>query len=464
MKHGKVGVMGFGDRVWLSAASVLGAVVLLVLLWAGVQPPYTAGAAMGPAADDTATATATMTDTATATATTTATATLTSTPTDTPTATATPTPTPTPTETPGVAVISGRAEYTPGYAWPGRLLTYTTVISNSGAGPAPEVLYFQGVPAAGDFITATGAFPVNGDQSPERVVGVTWVGPLAAGEAHTVTLVVRPTWASVAGVLLASEAGAYVGGMPLWSTTFTVWVGRARVCVPGEYLNWDAPIPTPTRTPTATSTPTATRTPTHTPTPTATSTGTHTATPTATSTATTQLLVVTALPVYIVSTGSTVTQSFNGTGQLQAAPSSYPLWIGRTHLTSFQIFDTHRTFLSFPTNLAPGAQVISATLVFTRLDRFDDDTWAVHRGLWTTHPATTTDWLDWEPVPLVTFEEIWSNYGDPIPVDLPPAAVELGPWTRMLVRSLNDAIQLPVDGAKYFDFAQIVTLYVTYRP
>lgn len=348
------------------------------------------------------------------------------------------------------------------------------------------------------------------------LTALAWLAPLPSAQASVAAGGVRVS--GPAAVLLSTETETPTATGTLTATatltaTLTPTATDTETPTPTATAGMSAtltetPTETETATPTDTETPTATATDTQTATatatgtltPTATSTGTATATvtpsatatphtqaliilpmfynwdpwpatptPTATSTPTqtptAQFLEVVAEPAYIVSSGTTVTESYSGTGSLTVAPAWNPLWIGRTHWPSVPMYSTHRTFLSFPTGLPAGSEVISATLVFTRLGRFDDDDWAIHRGLWTTHPATTTDWLAWDPAAIVTFEELpWTVSGDPIPVTLPPQAIEVGPWTRLLVRSLHDDVALPYEGGKYFDFTRTVMLYVSYRP
>lgn len=89
------------------------------------------------------------------------------------------------------------------------------------------------------------------------------------------------SWSAVSGQSIVSPDGRYLQYRLLLSTSNSLQSPEVQ-----EIVLTNAPIPTPTSTPTSTPTPTATNTPTSTPTPTATATATPTATPTPTATAT----------------------------------------------------------------------------------------------------------------------------------------------------------------------------------
>lgn len=402
----------------------------------------------------TVTSTPTATETPTATGTPTVTDTSTATPTDTSTPTPTNTSTPTPTPT-GVPSLTGAGWYSPGYAWPGQLLTYTVVLTNTGQ-DLPDVLYFQGVPDATEFITVTGAFPVHGEFQPERIAGVNWVGALAAGEAHTVTLVIRPEFGSLSSPFLVSEAGGYVSGAPLWLRSFAIPNGRGRIYVPGTLNNWAGATPPPTSTPTATRTPTRTSTPspTHTPTP--------TSTPTQR-----PILVASATPIWrnFVSSGNTPEQAYSGTGTFDEYPRTWEIYIGRDRLGTQ--YGVERLFMGFDLPGVAGGEVITAQLVFNRGYYFDPDVYSFHIGLWATDPATYTNWLQWSPSAVATLDAsqyLWTQPGNPITIPLPATSINTAGPTRLLVRSQQDNIGLTYNGQYLFNMRQAITMTVYYRP
>jgi hypothetical protein len=413
---------------------------------------------------ETPTATGTISATVTETPTPTETATATETATPTETATSTETPTPTATATPA-PVLTGTASYAPGYAWPGRAFTYTVVVTNAGA-DLPGVSYFQSVPQASDFITVTGAFPVNGLmpgdahelREPERVVGVLWIGPLAAGAAHTVTLTVAPMWEAIPLIFLHSEAGAYVDGVQRWGHVFQPPVARSRLYVPADVHNWNGPVPTPTATPTRTPTrtPTATRTPTWTPT------RTPTRTPTSTTPTPTPTFISTRLATYswIVSSGATADEAYNGTGTITVWPQSFAeLYVGRVHFPG--LYEVRRAFLAFDTAQIGSRPVLSSSVTFVRLSSFQDGDYTLHQGLWQADPAQAGAWTQWNSTVITGFNPLnypFSNAGDPITVVLPPAAINrLGP-TRLLWRAHADNIGLGYSGSEMFGMSNIITL------
>jgi hypothetical protein len=171
-----------------------------------------------------------------------------------------------------------------------------------------------------------------------------------------------------------------------------------------------------------------------------------------------------ALPAYIVSIGRTVTESYQG-GQIYVyRPQDY-IWLhaGRVHIQDQSpVYVTERGYLSFDTRALAG-RVLSATLALRVGFSADHDTYGLHRGLWTRHPATGTNWLDWEPQPLFEFDP-FPYYNAPVTYTIPSAAVRPGEWTALLVRSENDHLALPFSGRRVFAFRQAITLTVTFQP
>jgi hypothetical protein len=177
-----------------------------------------------------------------------------------------------------------------------------------------------------------------------------------------------------------------------------------------------------------------------------------------------QVWVATALPAYMIGTGSTITQAYNGTS-LQVYHQHYWMYSGRTQAPGY--YAVMRTYNSWDTSGLQASQVLTAQLIFQCNGAFYiDDRFAVHPGLWATAPATGTDWLLWDPTPLVTFHrDDFPNWGtEPITVTLPPNAVNLNGWTELMVRGLHDYEEMPYNGTSVFGYYGTITMTVTYQP
>ncbi len=167
---------------------------------------------------------------------------------------------------------------------------------------------------------------------------------------------------------------------------------------------------------------------------------------------------------YIVSAADTVTKSVEGGRVKIFEPGSYQwAYVGRVHIPFIHYYEAERSYLSFDTSPVVG-EVLTTTLTFVAGADFSLGRYAVHRGQWTNHPATVTDWSLWDAEPLITFDRTGYVPYTPMTYTLPADAVTQGGWTRLVVRSANEMTELPNGGGAGLYHDKVVTLTVHYQP
>lgn len=357
------------------------------------------------------------------------------------------------------------------------LLLASAAAASGGAAtwPGARVVRSYGVLTATETLTATATFTATNTPTPTGTAAVS----ATETATPTDTATPEPTTTDTPEATPTDTATATPSDTPTPTSTSTstetetptpTATGTPRVYelyVPAVFLNWSRPLPYrqyivallcnwEAPTPVPTSTPTLTPTPLTTATPTPSNTNTPTPRPT-------QVWMGTGVWNNFLSWGDTPAQAYYGTGEIQPAPPDGTSFTGRSHIGNYGVM---RTFLGYNPPLA-GSEVVSAQLTFVRGYTFERDIYGFHRGLWASDPATTTNWLDWDPAVLFSFDVddyLFTNPGDPITLTVPPAAVNTSGPTRFLIRSLQDDTGLNYTGTKVFEMSSVVTLTVYYRP